>query len=615
MCWLVATTAWASTGEAVADSDSAAWRVSIDEVVVTGVRGQTDARLSPFTVSQIGRTQIEEQLAPSLLDVVSEHVPGVFTTSRGMLGYGVSTGAAGQMNIRGIGGAPTTGVLVLVDGHPQQMGIMGHPISDAYQSMIAEKVEVLRGPASMLYGSAALGGVINIVTRQMRHDGVETSANAAFGSYATLTTELANRFRKGRLSTVATLSYNRTDGHRANSAFEQMSGYLKIGYQLSDHWNAAADLNLTHFNASNPGSIYKPMIDNDQHITRGMASLNVTNRYGTTWGGISIFHNWGRHKINDGYSEGDSPKEYLFRSRDHISGANLYQSASLFSGNTITVGTDLQWIGGKAWNAYSDRDAVLVDTTLTEVAAYAEMRQQLWQWLSLEAGVRVDHHSVAGTEWIPQFGAAMRLNDVTNVKLTVGKGFRNPTLMNLFMFRAKNPDLKAERIWNYEAALSGRLADGRLGYGVNVYYLKGDNMIQTVGGQNVNTGEIENIGVELQADVEINKHWKANTNYSYIHAEHLVVATPKHRWFGEIEYHGSAWTIGTSLDWINHLTTQVEPYEQSSYVLLNARVAYQVAKPVTLYVKGENLLAQRYEINYGFTMPRATVMAGVKCRF
>ena len=90
------------------------------------------------------------------------------------MGYGVSDGAAGSMNLRGIGGA--AGMLILIDGHPQYMGLMGHPIADAYQSMLAERVEVLRGPASVLYGSNAMGGVVNIVTRKIQQDGVKTGA-------------------------------------------------------------------------------------------------------------------------------------------------------------------------------------------------------------------------------------------------------------------------------------------------------------------------------------------------------------------------------------------------------------------------------------------------------
>jgi len=606
----------ASIFAAESEQDSTIWRTSdLDELVVTGVRGGVDPRLSPFTVSQIQRSDIEERLSSSLLDVISEQVPGVFTTSRGMLGYGVSTGAAGQMNIRGIGNAPTTGVMVLIDGHPQQMGIMGHPISDAYQSMIAEKIEVVRGPSSMLYGSAAMGGVINIVTRKMRQNGVKHELNLSGGSYGTFTSDYTMRLRRNRFSAIGAISYNRTDGHRANSAFEQMSGYAKLGYELSDHWNVFADLNLTHFNASNPGSEESPMIDNDQHITRGMASLNVSNDYASTSGGLSLFHNWGRHKINDGYTLGGTPKDYLFRSHDYISGLCAYQSFSLFSGNRTTFGADAQLIGGKAWNDYTTSATQLVDTTLTEVAVYADFRQQMAQWLTAEIGLRVDHHSVAGTELVPQMGLSAHFDEShIDAKFTVGKGFRNPTLMNLFMFRPRNPDLRAERLWNYEAAFSQQLVGGRIQYGVNIYYMKGDNIIQTVGGHNENSGEIENFGIELQGKYLISEHWNVGANYSFIHAVHRVVATPKHRLFGQATYSCRRISVTASLDWMNHLTTQVSPYTQSSYVLLNARVQYAASSLVTLFAKGENLLAQKYEINSGFPMPRATFMGGVRLR-
>lgn len=173
---------------------------TIDEVVVTGTRNETDIRHLPMTVSVVGRQQIEQSNESSLLPLLTEQVPGLFITSRGMMGYGVSGGAAGQMSLRGVGGAPqegvpTTGLLVLIDGHPQYMGLFAHPISDAYQSFLAERVEVLRGPASVLYGSNAMGGVINIVTRKMQEDGMKTHFNLGYGSYNTLQTEVTNRLK------------------------------------------------------------------------------------------------------------------------------------------------------------------------------------------------------------------------------------------------------------------------------------------------------------------------------------------------------------------------------------------------------------------------------------
>ena len=123
--------------------------VRLDELIVTGSMPDITLRTLPMTVSVIGNKKIEERIEPSLLPLLTEQVPGLFITQRGVMGYGVANGAAGGMSIRGIGGAPTAGVLVLIDGHPQYMGLMGHPLADSYQSMMAERVEVVRGPASM----------------------------------------------------------------------------------------------------------------------------------------------------------------------------------------------------------------------------------------------------------------------------------------------------------------------------------------------------------------------------------------------------------------------------------------------------------------------------------
>jgi outer membrane receptor protein involved in Fe transport len=142
--------------------------LTIDEVVVTGSKIEVARKNIPLTVSQVPREIFEQAPESALLPVLSEEVPGLFITERGVTGFGVATGAAGQLNMRGLGGNPTTQVLILLDGHPQFMGLMGHHLPDAYVSSDAERVEVIRGPASFLYGSNAFGGVINIITKKQR---------------------------------------------------------------------------------------------------------------------------------------------------------------------------------------------------------------------------------------------------------------------------------------------------------------------------------------------------------------------------------------------------------------------------------------------------------------
>ncbi|NLD23292.1 MAG: TonB-dependent receptor plug domain-containing protein, partial [Bacteroidales bacterium] len=182
--------------------------IRLDEVIVTGSMPKVNLRNLPMSISVVTESQIEARKDNSLLPLLNEEVPGLFITQRGVMGYGVAGGAAGAMSIRGIGGAPTAGVLVLIDGHPQYMGLMGHPLADSYQSMMTERVEVVRGPASVLYGSNAMGGVINIISKQQKQDGIHNSARLMYGSYNSLSAEVASGGKHGKLSTTLNLGYN-----------------------------------------------------------------------------------------------------------------------------------------------------------------------------------------------------------------------------------------------------------------------------------------------------------------------------------------------------------------------------------------------------------------------
>ena len=611
--------------EEVPDSLSVQKKVTIEEVVVTGTRNETDVRHLPMTVSVVNREQIEHRNDPSLLPLLTEYIPGLFTTSRGLMGYGVSGGAAGGMSLRGIGGVPqeglpTTGMLVLIDGHPQYMGLMGHPISDAYQSLLAERVEVLRGPASVLYGSNAMGGVINIVTRKMQQDGIRTHANVRYGSYNTLQSEVTNRIRKGRFTSIVSGSYNRTDGHRKDMEFEQYGGYAKFGYEISDAWNVWADVNLTHFDASNPGEISNPLLDNDQRITRGMTSFALANNYAKTSGTLSFFYNWGKHWINDGYNLGGDPLDYRFHSRDLMLGVSWYQSVQLFEGNRLTVGFDYFHFGGEAWNKTlaGERDTQ-ADKTQDDVAGYIDFRQNLGDWLTFDVGLRVDHHSQVGTEWVPQVGFSFHLPENSEVKLMASKGFRYPTIREMYMFRPANPDLKPERLWSYELSFAQRLLDGRLSYGVNVFYIDGENLIMRmpIDGRplNVNTGKIENAGVEAQVAYRIVPAWSVDANYSYLHMDNPVLASPEHKLYAGTAFLKGRWNVSTGLQYVAGLYKELDPEETEDFLLWNVRGSFRVLEGFDVWVKGENLLAQRYEINAGFPMPKATVMAGVNIKF
>lgn len=607
-----------STAQATEPTDSI-----LQEVVITGTRSATDVRQLSQTVNVIDRSDIKETNRASLLPLLTEQVPGLFITQRGYAGYGVSGGAAGNISMRGMTGG-TARMIVLIDGHPNYAGIYGHPIADSYQSLMTERVEVLRGPASILYGSGAMAGVVNIVTK--KEEGTHAHLHAGYGSFNTAETEFTASTRQGKFSAVASGSYNRTDGHRDNMNFEQFGGYAKLGYDISDNWNASANVDITRFKASQPGSESAPLIDADQDITRGTTALFVENNYARTQGAVSLFYSWGNHWINDGYAPGTTPKLFRFISYDEMLGASAWQSASLFEGNRITLGFDYYRYGGKADNHFVDgptagTDVPQVDEREDEFAGYLEMRQEIGSLLTLNAGLRVDHHSKAGTELVPQAGAAFHLPANAEVKLSVGKGFRYPIIREMYMYPPQNKDLKAESLWNYELSFSQRLFNNKLYYGINVFKMDAENIILTLpnpngaGMLNQNSGELKNTGVEVEASYLISKSFAANCNYSFLKMETPVVGAPEHKAYLGGSYTGNGLHVSTGLQYVNGLYSAVGPDVKEDFLLWNARVSYQLSDMLQLWINGDNLLNTKYQINAGYPMPGIAFMGGINLSF
>ena len=353
-----------------------------------------------------------------------------------------------------------------------------------------------------------------------------------------------------------------------------------------------------------------------------MTSFALENHYEKTSGALSFFYNWGDHWINDGYQPGGEPLQYRFNSNDQMLGVSWYQSIQLLQGNRLTVGADYFHFGGEAWNQFFDgHRETSANKSLNEVAGYVDFRQDIAAWLTLDAGARVDYHSQTGTEFIPQVGLAFHLPENAEIKAMASKGFRNPTIREMYMFPPQNPDLKPEKLWNYELSFSQRLMDNRLSYGLNVFYINGENLIIRLpnpngsGMLNQNSGEIENWGAEANVGYQFNPVWSVMANYSWLHMENPVLASPEHKLYGGVNFRKGRWSASTGIQYVKGLYTDLDAATKENFVLWDMQGSFKATNYLSFYVRGENLLAQRYEINAGYPMPKATFMGGVNINF
>jgi iron complex outermembrane receptor protein len=588
--------------------DSVTDTVKIEEVVVTGSPIKVNRDNVPMSVSVVTSAQINESSESALLPILTGRVPGLFVTERGVTGFGVAAGSAGQITIRGIGGNPTTGVLMLIDGHPQFMGIMGHPLPDSYVASDIERVEVIRGSGSVLYGSNAMGGVINLITKKQVQEGFNGNARLSYGSFNTQKYMISGGYKKDKLSVFISGNRDKTDGHRENSAFEIANGYTKIGYELNSNLKMIADFSLAAFKASDPGpDTLSAKKGFDIDITRGYGAYTFENNYEKISGSAKCFYNFGEHNITDG-----------FHSTDHNYGLNFLESLKLFKGNTITVGVDYINYGGMAENlkAMGGKGIVFADTAVTELAGYGFVQQTITEKLTLNAGLRFSDHSVYGAEWIPSAGLAWRSDENTTWKASFSKGFRSPTVRELFLF-GPNPKLQPETVFNYEAGVLRSFFNRKLNLELTGFLVEGDNLIIIVPNKGLqNAGEVSNKGIEFAADANPTAKLNFHATYSYVGMKTPVYATPEHQLFLSSRYRLNKTMIILSLQQIVNLDTDpsVKAYLEN-YTLVNAKVSQRFCKYAEVFVSAENLLNQEYEQNRYYTMPGTTVFAGVNLNF
>lgn len=589
---------------------------SLGEVVVTGTNAGVAKNRLPYSVSLIGEERLQSTGQTQVLSAISGMVPSLFVSERSIFGFGVSNGGSGHIKLRGVGGDRASAVLMMVDGQPQFAGIYSHHIADFYDKEYVERVEVLRGPGSVLYGSNAMAGAINVITKQAAADGVHTTISTQYGSYNTWLTSATNTTRFGRFSSLASASYNRTDGTVDNFDFKQADGYVKVGYDFSTRWKAAADYTIMHFKGNDP--IY-PKLSNPestdiyrQSITRGEASLSATNTYAGTNGTARVYYSYGSHFVDD-------PRH--FHSRDDRFGVIVYQNFSPWQGASATVGFDFDRYSGEIPVSGGNQHAPGSMSTIgrkkiNEYSPYVTLSQSLGgELLNLNGGVRMANSDMFDTQWVPQLGFALNPGDGYTVKGTLAMGYRNPSFRELYLYRMANPDLQPEKMMNYEVS-AGKRFSRYLNIDVTLYYSRGRDMIQVLDNRNTNTGRFINKGVEVSAGSHPLDNLRLYASYSYLHTSlNNLTGAPKSQYYlgGEL----TLWDrlkIAADLKGTGSLYV-ADDVKHQNYALLNMKLTYSVCRYADIFTRLENITDARYTINRGYEMPGFTALGGIKVSF
>jgi outer membrane cobalamin receptor len=580
----------------------AAGEVELGEVVVYDFPDSSVAgREATSSITIIDREEIEESGEVNVYDLISARVPGIFVDSRGIFSYGVGTGSAGSLNIRGLGGVPNTQVLVLLDGQPTTMGLFGHPIPDAYPLEGVERVEILRGSHSLHYGDGAMGGVVNIITRRLEPDeGFTTRVTAGGGEYHSYQAGITHAGTVEDFSYSASLLRRETDGHRPNSAFGGWNGYLKAGYRISENWQAVINGWGVDFTVEDPGPVTAPHSDDSRDVTRGGAGLTLYNDYGETRGAFTVYGQRGRHHFT-GFED--------WKSDDSTIGLSGYQSIDLFPDNRLEVGGDIQRMGGRGEQPEAGND--IGSYYQNRGGVYLDDQHTLWEVLTLQAGLRLAAAEHDQARFLPRFGGRYLLTDATILHGQVARGYRSPTVRELYMFPPSSLDLEPEEAWSSDLGIRQNFGD-LVALDLTGYYIDAENLIIFRFPEAENTGGLVNKGVELSAVITPADWFEMLASYTYLDQNHRVVGLAPHvlQWINRVYW--KEITLQSTTTAVRDLRLSEDTLE--TFAVTDLRLSYRL-DPAVLTFKVNNVFNESYQMVDGYPLPGRWIWGEISVNF
>ncbi|MFA6032333.1 MAG: TonB-dependent receptor, partial [Myxococcota bacterium] len=404
--------------------------------------------------------------ARDALQAISREVPGMYVNSRGNGFNGVAGGASGSIKMRGLGGSPNTEILILQDGVPDYQGLFGHPIPDAYVVDLVESVEVIRGGDSVLYGTNAMGGVINFKSMWMKEPGWRLTADSSIGSYKTFMENAAFLGKFGAFDTAGFVSATRSDGQRDYSGGSNIVGEV-AGRWRSGDFSVTVREKLSKLTGFDPGPVTVPYVDHWYDVFRNNASAVGRYRGKEFKLNLTAYIDYGWNRLYDG-----------FESHDYVAGGIFEGDFKLIKQLSLIAGISVTSNGGDARNKVTGKVENVVGSVGESV--YAQFTAVPVKSLTLMLGGRLAYNPEWGFVPLYKAGAAWEFYPGLSVRARYITNYREPTIQERYLpFPVANPNLKPEYADMFDTGLKASFK--HIEAELTFYYTNGKDLIRYFG--------------------------------------------------------------------------------------------------------------------------------------
>ena len=607
---------------------------TLPPLVSISTRVETSEESVTSSVTLIDDKKIQARQAETVLELLRE-VPGVDV---------VQSGSRGNVTSVFIRGADSDQVLVLIDGVEVNSTTLGSFDFAHLMTENIERIEVLRGAGGTLYGSQAIGGVINIITK--KGDGPPAlTLSAAGGNGSTHRQVVSLRGSEGKFAYSLSASQLQTEGFRRfNDDFENLAASARLDYRFTDDTSLKG---IFHFTKTDTG-----LFNSNNFVAPNRGDPNAREELRQYLGKLEweqkIFKEWDYRVSGSIFKEetkdSDGPDSCVFfgfpcdvRSRDSF-------RPRIITGEFQTNYRAQDWSTTTFGMEYKLRQASTsggIDRAIRNLAYYLQEQIQLFdRRLTLIPGVRLDDHQTFGTAWTPSFSAAYLFRDTgTKLKAGYAKGFKAPSLNELFFPAAfgcpafGNPDLGPEKSWEINAGVEQNVLRERIKVGATYFHREVKDLIEArpIPGNPFGCFRAENVGrarfdgVEWSLAIKLLSFLALNGQYTYLDwdtANGTLARRPRHRGSVNLNYHQDALEMNLIANIVGKRddfdATTFANVKQPGYARFDLAGSYLLpvhipfVKSASLFGKIENLFNRSYAEANGFRARPLNFLLGVQ---